>query len=83
MNVTEEPYPPPRRLWRYRYGDWRPGWLFYLLPWPGSDEYGRRTWVVPVHPFGWLVWAWRTCHCEDCQLSRRTLAEGGWAEGDT
>ena len=63
-----------RRLWRYRYGHWQPEWWFYLLPYRGGDEYGRRTWVIPAHPFGWLVWAWRTCYCEDCVTVRAQTA---------
>lgn len=44
-----------------------------LLParFHGGDEYGRHTLVVPVHPFGWLVWAYRTCRCPDCASARR------------
>jgi len=65
---------PGSRVWRYRYRDTHPSWWRYLLPWRGGDEWGRRTWVIPVHPFGWLVWAWRTCHCEDCTAVREQTA---------
>lgn len=54
------------RLWWEGYRDWQPHWIHYIWPERGADEFGRRTVVFPVPGFGWLVWAYRTCHCEDC-----------------
>lgn len=64
-----------RRFWRYRYGSWTPQWWFYLVPYRGGDEYGRLTLVMPVHPFGFLVVAYRTCRCVECDESRAQTAE--------
>jgi hypothetical protein len=59
--------PDISRFWRYRYGSWQPQWYRYLIPdFRGSDELGRRTVVFHVPFVGFLVWAYRTCKCEDC-----------------
>ena len=58
------------RVWRYRYRDWQPLWHGYLWPFLGGDEWGRRTVVLPVHPFGWLVVALWECNCPDCAAVR-------------
>lgn len=60
-----------KRFWFYRYGSWTPRWYYYLIPdFSGGDEYVRKTVVVHVPFVGFLVWAYRTCHCEDCELLR-------------
>jgi hypothetical protein len=67
-----------RRVWRYRYGSWATPWYHYLVPQSGTvDEYGYKTVVVHVPFVGFLVWAYRICHCEDCEMLR---AEGYWKE---
>ena len=66
------------RVWRYRYGTWRTPWYRYLIPQVDTtDEYGRRTIVVHVPFVGFVVWAYKTCHCEDCEQLR---SEGYWRE---
>jgi len=50
-----------RRVWRYPYSRWQPRWWYYLLPYRGSDEYGRLTLVFNVPPIGFVVWAYRWC----------------------
>lgn len=61
------------RVWRWSYEQWRPSWWFYFLPYRGADEYGRRTLVIPVHPFGFVVWAYRTCWCPLCTEDRARM----------
>lgn len=63
-----------RRVWRYSYREWQPRWLHWLVPYRGNDEWGRFTFVVPAHPFGWLVWAYRTCWCAECDEVREQTA---------
>lgn len=64
-----------RRFWWYPRGEWLPNhWWRYLVPERGGDEYGRRTLVIPFMPFGWLVWAFRTCKCPDCVETRAQTA---------
>lgn len=59
------------RVWRYRYGTWTTEWYHYLIPQTGMvDETGRRTIVIHVPLWGFVVWAYRTCHCEDCDYLR-------------
>jgi hypothetical protein len=36
------------------------------VPHLGEDEYGRRTLVEGSFLTGYLVWAFKTCQCEDC-----------------
>lgn len=64
-----------KRLWRYRYRDWTPAWYHYILPFFGMDENFRKTIVLHVPFFGFLVWAYADCTCEDCEAER---AEGLW-----
>lgn len=64
-----------KRLWWYGYGDWLPRRWNWVLPHLGADEYGRRTLVQHVPPFGFLVWAFWTCRCEDCDEVRAETAE--------
>lgn len=70
-----------KHLWHYGYKSWDPEWWYYIFPYRGEDEYGRRTLVIPIHPFGFLVWAFRTCYCPECSEIReqtaRWEAEGG------
>lgn len=63
-----EPY--TQRFWWYSYADWDPHWIRYLIPEIGGDEWGRNTLVVHVPFCGFLVWAYRTCYCDDCVETR-------------
>lgn len=63
------------RFWRYPYSQWSPRWWNWVLPKQGGDEYGRRTWVVHVPFVGFVVWAYRTCSCPDCDLARAQTAQ--------
>lgn len=69
---------PGSRVWRYGYRAWRPRWWQYLLPrFDGNDEFGRRVMVWPMHPFGWVAFAYWTCFCVDCRATRtQTRAYG-------
>lgn len=58
------------RIWRYSYRDTSMGWRHFWFPWKGTDEWGRRTVVIPIHPFGWVVVVWKTCYCIDCSQVR-------------
>lgn len=61
------------RFWRYPLdGSWEP--RFRWLPTLGSDEFGRRTIVVPVPFVGWLVCAYRICPCPECAEIRNQTA---------
>jgi hypothetical protein len=64
-----------RRVWFWWYHDtgWT-GWRKFFLPWIGNDEYGRLTLVVPIHPAGWVIIAYRTCYCDDCAAIREQTA---------
>ena len=62
------------RFWHYGYRGWRPSWWNYVIPFRGGDEWGRLTLVIPIHPFGFLVWAYWTCHCETCVEFREWTA---------
>jgi hypothetical protein len=66
----------PGRFWWYRYRNWTPRWWEWALPGRGGDEFGRRTLIIHVPFKGFLVWAYRTCHCADC-VEARTLT-GRW-----
>lgn len=60
-----------RRFWGYSYRGWQPTFWQYVLPWfGGGDEYGRKVVVIPVHPFGFLCFAYWTCRCPDCNWTR-------------
>lgn len=63
------------RIWFWWYHDtnWT-GWKHFFLPWMGGDEFGRRTVVLPIHPFGWAIVALWTCYCEDCTEVREQTA---------
>lgn len=61
---------PGSRFWWYRYESWTPPWWGYIVPYHGDDEYGRRTLVINLPPFGFLVWAYKTCSCRDCIRTR-------------
>lgn len=53
--LEQDPSGRMKRIWRYGYRDWQPRWWNYLLPYFGGDEYGRRTIVQHVPPFGFAV----------------------------
>ena len=61
-----------RRVWRYRYGTWAPRWWQWILPavYRGGDEFGRHTLIVHVPAVGFVVWAFWTCRCDECDESR-------------
>lgn len=65
------------RLWTYSRDEWQPEhrWLLYW----GGDEYGRKTIVLPIPFAGYLVWAYRTCHCRWCVVAR--LQTWRWDRG--
>ncbi len=65
----------PGRLWRYRYGSWSPSWWNWIWPYPGGDEYGRRTLVFHVPFVGFVAVAYWTCKCQDCDEAREQTAE--------
>jgi hypothetical protein len=44
------------------------------MPYFASDEYGRRTIVLPVPFSGYVVIAFWTCHCVDCEGAREQTA---------
>lgn len=59
-----------RRIWWYGKDDWDGSrWK----PLRASDEYGRRTIVIPMIA-GFLVWAYRYCYCADCGSVRLDTA---------
>lgn len=70
------------RFWWYRYNGWTPVWWQYVVPGFGSDEYGRRTLVVHVPFAGFLVWAYKECHCEDCVWTREHVDPETWEVRD-
>ncbi len=61
----------PGRFWTYSREGWTPDHRF--LPYLGSDEYGRRTLVLPIPFSGYLVIAYRTCRCSDCDTVRAQM----------
>lgn len=71
-----------RRVWRYSYRDWQPRWWYYLLPYRGGDELGRRTLVFHVPLFGFVVVAYWMCRCGDCDEVRRQTATWETEEGE-
>jgi hypothetical protein len=67
----------PRRIWRYRYGDWTPSWFRYLLPDRGGDEWHRTTIVVHVPLVGFVVIALGKPKTErECKSCASLLADG-------
>jgi len=69
-----------RRIWYHGYNSWQPNWYFYLLPYRGGDEYGRRTLTIPIHPAGFFTIAYWTCKCEECDAMRAQTER--WERGD-
>lgn len=70
----------PSRVWTYSRQAWTPGgWERWGWPYRGGDEWGRRTVVVGLWFVGYLVVAYWTCRCEDCDEARRESAE--WITG--
>lgn len=65
----------PGRFWYYSYKRWSPRWWQWVLPMFSSDEYGRRTIVQHVPPFGFLAVAYWTCKCEFCDQARAEMEE--------
>lgn len=62
-------------IWFYK-----PSWYWYgwktLLPFydGGSDEYGRRCFVVGWTVTGKVIFAWNICDCNDCiEMREQTL----------
>jgi hypothetical protein len=56
-----------KRVWYYPPITFFPRWWNMLgIPWRGDDEYGRRTFCWGTGLTGYLIWAYRTCQCEDC-----------------
>jgi hypothetical protein len=68
------------RFWTYSRESWTPKHRW--LPYRGSDEYGRLTIVLPIPFNGYLVVAYRTCHCSDCDLAREQTAQWKAEEGE-
>lgn len=60
-----------KRWWMYTTEEYDPSW-YEKLGWParGDDEWGRRTVVIGTRWTGYVVWAWRTCWCQDCHEVR-------------
>jgi hypothetical protein len=58
----------PGRFQYYSPLEWRPG-FWNMTGWPffADDEYGRKIVVIGTFFTGYLVWAYKTCHCEDCE----------------
>lgn len=67
----EEPRYVSTRFWTYSKEEWDPKWQYKLgAPFRGSDEWGRRTIVIGLWFLGYVVWAWRTCWCQECHEIR-------------
>lgn len=67
----EENWYKSRRFWFYEASTWDPRWWHKLgVPSLGGDEWGRRTIVWGVGLLGYVVWAWRTCYCQQCHSAR-------------
>lgn len=59
------------RFWTYSKKEWDPKLPYKLgVPFRGGDEWGRRTLVVGLWFIGYVVWAWRTCWCQECHEVR-------------
>jgi len=61
------------RFWSYPRDRWEPKYRW--VPYRGADEYGRLTIVVPIPFGGYLVWAFWTCRCAECDDERAQTAE--------
>lgn len=60
-----------RRVWTYSKGTWDPAWYHkFGVPLFSGDEWGRRTVVIGLWFLGYVVWAWRTCWCQECHEVR-------------
>lgn len=67
----EEKWYQASRFWTYRANNWDPAWWHKLgVPYLAGDEWGRRTIVWGVGFLGYVVWAWRTCWCQECHAAR-------------
>jgi len=64
------------RIWFYSRKTWwaegaqRWGWPYF-----GADENGRRTVVIGFWFIGYVVFAYKTCYCEDCTEIREQTKE--------
>lgn len=59
------------RVWTYSKDSWDPSWYEKIgFPYRGGDEWGRRTIVIGLWFIGYVVWAYRTCWCQDCHTVR-------------
>jgi len=72
------------RVWFYHPRTWDPSWWNKAgVPFLGSDEWGRRTIVWGFGFIGYVVWAYRTCWCQECHAAREQtyrLAVRDWNE---
>lgn len=66
----------PKRLWFYSRKDYSPThwWNRIGVPHRGDDEYGRRIVIIGTFLTGYALFAYWTCHCEDC-VDLRTYAD--------
>jgi hypothetical protein len=57
-----------KRVWTYEKNSWEPKhwWNALGVPERCQDDYGRLTWVWGFWFIGYVVIAYKTCHCEDC-----------------
>lgn len=62
----------PGRFWTYSREGWSPDHRW--RPYRGGDEWGRNTVVLPIPFGGYLVIAYRTCKCLDCDEMREQTA---------
>lgn len=60
-----------RRFWYHSSDTWDPVW-YQRFGWPhfGNDEWGRRVITVGHTWLGYWSWAFRTCWCQWCHMSR-------------
>jgi hypothetical protein len=64
------------RFWFYSRHTWDPRWWHkWGVPSHGGDEWGRRTIVWGVGLLGYVVWAYRTCWCQECHGVRAQTYE--------
>ncbi len=63
------------RFWRYERGQWSGRGVYR-----GGDEYGRRTLVLRLPGERALVFAYRTCRCDECREVLEQTAE--WSVRD-
>ena len=81
---VEDAWYDSKRFWTYSRHSWDPQW-WHKWGWPalGGDEWGRRTIVWGVGLLGYVVWAWKTCWCQECHTVRQQtydMAAERWEE---